>query len=122
MTPVGWMATAALGSSAAAALAVPQDGVEIVFGMLAPLAAVAGTWIAVDRTSRRNPALLTALMLKGFAVKVAFFAAYVVVALAVFELDVVPFVVSFTAYFIALYFVEALLLSRLVAGHLRQAR
>jgi hypothetical protein len=117
------MVAGALGTAAIAAAATPDDdAVEIVLGMAAPLAAVVGTWIAVTNTARRDPALLTGVMLKGFAIKTVFFCAYVVAALAGPGLDARPFVVSFTAYFIALYFVEALLLSRLFTGHLRQAR
>ena len=122
MTAVGWMVTGALGTSAVASLAAPDDAREIVLGMAAPLAAVVGTWIAVTRTARRDPARLSPLMLRGFAVKIVFFCAYVAAVLTLFDLRARPFVVSFTAYFIALYFVEALLLSRLFATHLRQAR
>ena len=43
-----------------------------------------------------------------------FFGVYVVVMLRVMMLRPVPFVVSFTAYFITLYAMEALLLRRLL--------
>jgi hypothetical protein len=45
-----------------------------------------------------------------------FFGAYVTVVIKGLHLQVVPFVASFTGYFIGLYLVEALLLRRLVAG------
>jgi hypothetical protein len=118
-----WMAAGAIGTALIAALlAGPRPGLDIVLGMAAPLAAVVATWTAVTRTASRNPTLLTALLLRGFGLKMAFFALYVILAVAVAQVRIVPFIISFTSYFIALYFVEALLLSRLSAAHLRQAR
>ena len=55
-------------------------------------------------------------MIAAFAVKMVFFGAYVAVMLRRLSLRPVPFVVSFTAYFIALYLIEALSLQRLFAG------
>jgi len=48
-----------------------------------------------------------------------FFGAYVGVALGVLSLRSMPFVVSFTSYFIALYVAEALCLRRLFASGVR---
>jgi len=55
-------------------------------------------------------------MIGGFVAKMLFFGAYVAVMLEVVGVRPVPFVVSFTAYFIALYLAEALLMRRLFAG------
>jgi hypothetical protein len=51
-----------------------------------------------------------------------FFLGYVSLALRVFALEPVPFVVSFTAYFLALYAAVAVLLQRRLARTFRQAR
>ena len=93
-------------------------GVSILAGMLAPLAATAGTWIAVKSAQRRNPAGVTRVMMMGFAAKIVFFGAYVaaVLRLGGGAVRPLPFVVSLTVYFIALYLAEALLLRRLFAG------
>jgi len=56
-------------------------------------------------------------MIGAFGVKILFFGAYTAVMLTVVGLRPVPFVASFTSYFIALYLTEALLMRRLfVAG------
>jgi len=88
----------------------------VLLGILGPLAAVAGSWPLMVRTFRRNPAQLTSVMMAAFAVKMAFFAAYVSLAIAVLKLGPVPFTASFTTAFIALYAVEAVGLRRLLAG------
>ena len=82
-------------------------------GMLGPLIAVVATWIVTVRTYRRNPAEVAGVLMKAFLVKVLFFVAYVVVMVRVAELPVRPFGLSFTAFFVGLYAVEAMLIARL---------
>lgn len=90
--------------------------VSLVMGMAAPLAAATISWGLAERTYRRHPERLTRVMVGGFAAKMLFFGAYVAVMIKGLHLQAMPFVVSFTGYFIGLYVVEALLLRRLVAG------
>ena len=52
-------------------------------------------------------------MIGAFAGKVAFFGGYVGLAIGVFGVQPMPFVLSFTAYFIVLNLIEALWLKRL---------
>jgi uncharacterized membrane protein YdfJ with MMPL/SSD domain len=55
-------------------------------------------------------------MMGGFLGKMVLFGAYVVIVLRGLSVRPVPFVASFTVYFIGLYLVEALYLKRLFAG------
>ena len=114
MKPAWWMAGAAIGSWLAIA-AVPgiESDVELLFGMIAPLAGAVATWVLVTRTYARRPEQLTPLMVAAFGGKLVFFGAYVMVMLGVLSLWPLPFVISFTAYFIALHLFEALCLQRL---------
>jgi len=112
-----WMAVASLGSAMVfAALVAPDTRLSVVLGMAAPLVAAGVSWVMTERTFTRTPERLTGLMTTGFAAKMVFFGAYVAVMLKVAHLQPVPFVASFTGYFIALYLVEALLMRRLFAG------
>jgi hypothetical protein len=114
MKLVGWMAGASVVSwLAATALVGRGTGVEILVGMMGPLAVVSTTWVLTERTYARNPERLTVLMITAFAAKLVFFGAYIVVMLRVLMVRPVPFMVSFTSYFVALYVVEALSLRRL---------
>ena len=74
------------------------------------------SWMAAERTYRRRPERLTAMMVAAFGVKMVFFGAYVAIALKVLSLRPIPFVISFTGYFIGLHVIEALYLRRLFAG------
>jgi predicted permease len=117
MKAVATMIAASL-AAAMAAIAIAGRGVraDVLLGMLAPLGAAGLSWVLVERTFKRDPQQLTALMISGFVAKMLFFGAYVAVMLEVVGVRPVPFVVSFTAYFIALYLTEALLMRRLFAG------
>ena len=114
MKSIGWMVGAsALSWLAIAALVDGRTSVAVLFGMAGPLVVSAVTWPTSERTYRRNPEGLTALMITAFGGKMVFFGAYVAVALKGLSQPAAPFVVSFTAYFIALHVCEALLLRRL---------
>ena len=111
------MTLAAVASALVAALlAGRQMAAEVLFGMLAPLAAATVSWVLTERTYTREPERLTGLMIGAFGAKMLFFGAYVAVMLKVVGLHPTPFVVSFTSYFIALYLIEALLMRRLFAN------
>ena len=117
MKPVWWtIAVSVLFWVAVTACLGARTGVDVLIGMLGPLAAASVTWMLTERTFHRNPERLTSLMVLAFGGKMVFFGTYVVVVLTALPLDPVPFVVSFTGYFIALHLVEALCLRRLF-GH-----
>jgi len=116
MKAAGWIAAAALGSGiVAVAAAGTPVAAEILLGMLAPLAAVIVSWVMTERMYMRDPAQVTRLMIGAFGVKMLFFGAYVALMIGIVGLRPVPFVASFTGYFVALYVTEALLMRRLFA-------
>jgi hypothetical protein len=106
-------------SSLGVVLLLENQALEIWLGMLGPLAAALVTRIATDRAYRRQPEVLTALMIKAFAAKMLFFGVYIALVLGVVSIQPVPFVVSFTIYFLALHVTEAICLHRLTTGTVR---
>ena len=122
MKIVAWMMGSSAVTVVAASAGWPQYGREIALGMAGPLAIVCGSWMLIERVYRRDPASLTALLMAGFAAKMVLFGAYVAVMLKVLALRPMPFVLSFTSYFVALYAFEAVGLMRLMAGGTRAAR
>jgi len=114
MKAVAWMAGVSLGCAALAIAATGrQSAAEVLLGMIAPLCAAGLSWVLIERTFKRDPQALTGLMTAAFGAKMLFFGTYVAVMLKVVGLRPLPFVVSFTGFFIALYLTEALLLRRL---------
>jgi hypothetical protein len=117
MKAVAWMAGAGAASwGAATALGGTAVALEIALGLIGPLVVTSGSWVLSERTFRRAPARMTALMIKAFAGKMVFFGLYVAVVLAVLTVRPVPFVISFTTAFIVLHAIEAVHLQRLFAG------
>jgi hypothetical protein len=110
--------TAASVAAAVAAIAIAgrERGADVLLGMLGPLGAVGVSWVLTERMFKRDPQRLTALMIGAFGAKMLFFGVYVAVMLEVVRVHPMPFVASFTGYFIALYVTEALLMRRLFAG------
>jgi hypothetical protein len=120
MKPVWWMAGACIASALAASAALGAAP-EVWLGMIAPLAAVSGSWIAAARTYDKHPERLTSMMMTAFAGKLVLFGAYFWLALGVLRVRPQPFALSFAVYFIALYAVEAVCLQRLFAERMRAA-
>lgn len=114
--PITVMAGSSVGSWAAISVAGGGSwNPEFGLGMAGPLVSAALTWLLVERTHRRAPEKVTGVLIAGFAIKMLFFAAYMVL-LRVLDLRLKPFVVSFAVYFIALHAIEAGYLRRLFAG------
>ena len=117
MTPAWWMVGVGLLSSmVVAALPNLEIGREVLLGMAAPLAAAVATWVMVVRIFPSRPQLLTSLMVAAFGAKLAFFGVYVTIVLKVLAVRPLPFIISFTTYFIGLHLFEALCLQRFFAA------
>jgi len=113
MKPVAWMVGASVVSWLIASRVAGGNNPEILCGMLAPLVVAAVSWLVIERTYRLQPERLMGVMVQGLAVKAVFFGAYVAAMLRMVGLRPVPFVVSFTGYFIALHVMEAMFMRRL---------
>jgi hypothetical protein len=116
--PLVWMVA---GSLAACGIAIVVSGQafarEIVFGMVAPLVSTVVSWRLLERTHASAPERLTNVMISAFGIKMLLFGVYVVVMLAVLSLRPLPFMLSFTSYYVTLHLIEASLLKQLLAGH-----
>jgi hypothetical protein len=114
MKAVGWMVGASLAAwLIAARIAGESANPEVLYGMLGPLVVATVSWIVTERTYKANRERLTGVMVKALGIKAVVFGAYIVGMLRVFELRPVPFVVSFTTFFIALHLIEAVFMRRL---------
>lgn len=120
MKPVAAMTAAGGASWFLTALVVDQQtGIEVLFGMLGPLAATTGTWVLAERIYRQRVEALTTVMATAFVAKIVFFGAYLAIMILLLRFRPVPFVVSFTSYFVGLYLMEALYLKRLFSERSR---
>jgi hypothetical protein len=117
MKTVAWMVGAGVTAwFGAMALFGSQNLMPTLLGMAGPLVIAVSTWLLMEQTYRRDPTALTGLMMAGFVGKMVFFGGYVAAVTVGLKQPAVPFAVSFTASFIALYLIEALALRRLFAS------
>jgi hypothetical protein len=118
MKMVAWISLTSVACwLAAVALLRGALAVELLLGMVGPLAAVAVSWVVIEAAFKRNPASVTSTMTMAFGVKLLFFGAYVAIAIGLLRVQPRPFVISFVCYFVALYIAEAVLLHRLFSEH-----
>jgi hypothetical protein len=114
MKALAWMIAGGLLSWACVAAAFgSRANPEAFYGMLGPLAVAVVSWIVVERAYAAHPEGVLGVLLTGMAVKLMFFAVYAFVMLRLMELRPIPFVASFTGYFIALHYIQALFMKRL---------
>jgi hypothetical protein len=115
MGPLWWMAGVTGGAwLVITAIVGNRWHPELLLGLAGPLASALATWLAVARVHRLAPERLTGVMAVAFLAKMVFFAAYVIGSVRVLGARPVPFISSFTAFFIALYAMEAWFLRRLL--------
>jgi hypothetical protein len=88
----------------------------VLLGVPGPLAAAVGSWTILARARARTPERVSAVMVKLFAAKLVFFAAYVVLAVRLLDGGLKAFVVSFTCQYVVLHAIEAMSLRRLFAA------
>ena len=96
-----------LAISTLAALIFPDNALELVLGMLAPLTTCIVSLLLINRTYRNNPAGLNRFMVQAFAVKFACFGLYVPVTIGALALNPSAFISSFVICFVTLHFLQA---------------
>ena len=119
---VGCVAAASAAVGIAASQGLTGIAGPVFGGMIGPLLAVVATWVIVVRTHQVNPVAVTGVMMTAFMIKALFFAAYSVVMIKGLGFGVRPFAISFGAFFITLYGVEAALFARLFRSPAHEVR
>jgi hypothetical protein len=114
MSPVVAMSGASVVSVlVVGALVAPDARFAVLLGMLGPLLATTSSWVLIERTYRESRQKVTNVMITAFAFKLVFFGFYVGLMIRVVALRPLPFIASFTGFFVGLYWMEALYLRRL---------
>ena len=115
--PIVWMIAGSLTTAGVlAAVFGTRVMPELALGLAGPLLSAVVSWQILERTHRAAPERLTNVMITSFGVKVLLFGLYLVLMLKVLALRPMPFMLSFTGYYVALHVVEAVCLKRLLAN------
>jgi hypothetical protein len=117
-----WMLTGSLILSFALILLLGMElRYEVLFGMLGPLVSALVSWLLMIRQHEKNQLGMTRLLIRALAVKVVFFALYIIVLLNLNLVQPVPFALCFAGFYLILHMVEAMGLHRLQAAGFRDA-
>jgi len=92
----------------------PQYSNEILLGMIAPLLVSIFSIQLVKRANSTSPKKLTVTLTKLFFIKMVLFALYFIIILTFYAFKPIPFVISFTSFFILFYIIEAIFLQKLI--------
>ena len=91
----------------------PQYISEIFLGMVAPLLVTVFSIFWIEKVFKTDKEILTATMAKSFFIKMVLFALYFIIILGFYTFEPIPFVISFTGFFILFYVIEAVFLQKL---------
>ena len=91
-----------------------QYSSEILLGMIAPLLVSIFSIQFVKRANLASPKKLIGTLTKSFFIKMVLFALYFIIILTFYAFDPIPFVISFTCFFILFYIIEAIFLQKLI--------
>jgi len=87
---------------------------EILLGMIAPLLVSIFSIQLAKRANSASHKKLTATLTKSFFIKMVLFALYFIIILTFYAFEPIPFVISFTGFFILFYIIEAIFLQKLI--------
>ena len=87
---------------------------EIFLGMIAPLVVGIFSIQISNKVFEKSPEKLTATLSKSFLIKMVLYALFFIVVLSFYAFEPIPFVISFTCFFILFYIIEAVFLQKLL--------
>ena len=86
---------------------------EVFLGMTAPLLVTIFSIFWIEKVFKTDKEKLPATMAKSFFIKMVLFALYFIIILGFYTFEPIPFVISFTGFFILFYIIEAIFLQKL---------
>lgn len=95
-------------------LMYPQYVNEIFLGMISPLIIGIISIQVSKNVFQKSPEKLTASLTKSFLIKMVLYALYFIVILSFYNFEPIPFIISFTGFFILFYVIEAIFLQKLI--------
>jgi hypothetical protein len=86
---------------------------EIFLGMAAPLLLSIVSIMWSESSFKKSPQHLTNTLVKSFIVRAIFLAVYFILIFTYYDFEQIPFIISFTGFFIIFYVIEALFIQKL---------
>jgi hypothetical protein len=90
---------------------------EIFLGMITPLVVGIASIQVSKNVFQKSPEKLTASLIKSFLIKMVLYAVYFIMILSFYDFEPIPFIISFTGFFILFYVIEAIFLQKLIQSN-----
>ena len=91
----------------------PQYQSELFFGWFGPVVSGAVTIYFVQRESKKGLSLITKTLVIGFAIKMVFYGAYILILFKFYSFTPIPLMCSFASFFLGLHALEAVIIKRI---------
>ena len=86
---------------------------EIFLGLMAPTLIGYGTVFFMAKYSNMGMSYFNRMLIKGFGLKFIFYGVFILIIFTVYSFNPIPFMCSFTASFIGLHMMEAIVLKKI---------
>ena len=91
----------------------PEFRTEIFFGWLGPAIAWLGSTFMTIRAAKKDPHSVTKSLQIGFLIKLIYYGAFIIVIFQLYGFEPVPFMCSFSGFFLGLHALEAIIIKNL---------
>ena len=91
----------------------PVYGLELFLGWILPVLAGIVTLHFIGSAAQKDPFLVTKILVKGFALKMVYYGATVLILFKLYSFEPIPFICSFSGFFLGLHVLEAVIIKRI---------
>ena len=91
----------------------PVYGLELLLGWILPVLAGTVTLYFIDSAAQKDPFLVTKILIKGFALKMVYYGATILILFKLYSFEPIPFICSFSGFFLGLHVLEAVIIKRI---------
>ena len=91
----------------------PVYGLELLLGWILPVLAGTVTLYFIDSAAQKDPFLVTKTLVKGFILKMIYYGATILTLFKLYSFEPIPFVCSFSSFFLGLHVLEAVIIKRI---------
>ena len=88
----------------------PVYGLELCLGWILPVLAGTVTLYVIGSAAQKDPFLVTKILVKGFALKMVYYGATILVLFKLYSFEPIPFICSFSGFFLGLHLLEAVII------------
>ena len=91
----------------------PVYGLALFLGWILPVLAGIVTLHFIGSAAKKDPFLVTKILVKGLAIKMVYYGATILILFKLYSFEPIPFICSFSGFFLGLHVLEAVIIKRI---------